>query len=249
MGLFVAAGVLILIIALGGFLLASRGGNKGEDKKSDTTNTAQEPSFDKKKFSLSDPTSPWLVVNKKRALDPIRYAPADLTAPNMELAGADSADNMRVNAATAAALTELNTAAIAEDIQLVLVSGYRSYDTQVTVYNSEVKGFGQAQADRESARPGHSEHQTGWAADLAAANGKCKIEACFADTPEGKWLAANAHKHGFVIRYAKNKEHVTGYNFEPWHLRFVGKELAAEMYTKNIATLEEFFSLPAAPGY
>lgn len=247
--IFAVAGLVMVVMLAGIFFLMKMSSDNKEDSVANPPASKQADSFDKSKFSLSDPTSPWLVVNKKRALEPIRFVPADLTAPDMQLAGSETADNMQVNAQTALALAELNAAAKAEDVQLVLVSGYRSYDTQVTVYNSEVKGFGQAQADRESARPGHSEHQTGWAADLAPANGECKIEACFADTPEGKWLAANAYKHGFVIRYAKDKEHVTGYNYEPWHLRFVGKELAAEMHDKNIATLEEFFKLPAAPSY
>lgn len=218
--------------------------NKKDRATATNTQTEQAPSFDKKQFSLTDPASPWVVVNKKRQLDPKDYMPAGLRTPDMN---ADA--GQQVNEQTAAALETLAKTAAGEGVNFKLVSGYRSYATQVNIYDSEVRGFGQAQADRESARPGHSEHQTGWAADLGAANGKCEIRACFVDTAEGKWLAVNAYKFGFIIRYAEGKEHVTGYMYEPWHLRFVGTELATEMYNKKILTLEEFFGLSPSPEY
>jgi D-alanyl-D-alanine carboxypeptidase len=108
---------------------------------------------------------------------------------------------------------------------------------------------GKAVADSQSARPGYSEHQTGLAVDVEPTSRKCEVEACFGDTPEGKWVAANAHKFGFIIRYPKNMQSVTGYIYEPWHIRYVGKELAGEMHKQNIATLEQFFGLEAAPDY
>ncbi len=141
------------------------------------------------------------------------------------------------------------TAPTFDTTQFSLVSAYRSHDTQKVIYDSEVKGFGQVQADRESARPGHSEHQTGWAADLAGPDKKCEIKLCFADTDEGKWLATNAHKYGFIIRYPGGKESITGYQYEPWHLRYVGTALAEEMHGTGIQTLEEFFDLSPASSY
>jgi D-alanyl-D-alanine carboxypeptidase len=75
------------------------------------------------------------------------------------------------------------------------------------------------------------------------------LEVCFADTPEGKWVRDNAHRFGFILRYPADKQAVTGYQFEPWHVRYVGVELAAEMRTTGVTTLEEFFGLPAAPAY
>lgn len=241
-GIFVAAILLVLVVlALGGLFVLK---NKKDEAAAGTKNAQQTPSFDKRRFSLSDPTSPWVVVNKKRQLNPKDYAPADLRTPDMAVDG-----GQQVNGQTATALESLSKAAASEGVNLKLVSGYRSYDTQITIYDSEVRGFGQSQADRESARPGYSEHQTGWAADLGAANGKCEVEACFVDTTEGKWLAVNAYKYGFIIRYAEGKDLVTGYMYEPWHVRFVGVDLATEMHSKKIQTLEEFFGLPAAPEY
>lgn len=221
---------------------------KNEDKNTGDQQTAA-PVFDKTQFSLDDPASTWIVVNKKRPLTPKTYVPADLRAPNMRLKGSKTTEAMLVRAETAAALEALDADAKAEGINFVLVSGYRSHNSQKTIYDSEVRGFGQAVADQESARPGHSEHQTGWAADLGTANGDCEIAACFAETTEGQWLAANAYKYGFVIRYAKDKTDITGYVYEPWHLRYVGTDLATEMHKTSIQTLEEFFILPPAPSY
>lgn len=205
--------------------------------------------FDKTQYALDDPLSPWLVVNKQRPLVPKTYVPPDLRAPTMPLKWAATAEAMQLRDQAASALETLVAEAKQQGIELQLLSGYRSYATQTTIYDSEVRGFGQAIADQESARPGYSEHQTGWAADLGATDGTCDIQACFADTPEGQWLAANAHAYGFVIRYAPNKTSVTGYVYEPWHLRYVGTVLSEEMHRTDIQTLEEFFGLPAAPSY
>jgi D-alanyl-D-alanine carboxypeptidase len=128
-------------------------------------------------------------------------------------------------------------------------SAYRSYSTQVTVYNGWVAKLGQAQADIQSARPGFSEHQTGLALDISALPAKCSLDACFADTPQGQWLAANAWKFGFLLRYPADKTAITGVTFEPWHYRYIGVELATEMHETGVTTLEEFFGLPAAPDY
>jgi hypothetical protein len=108
---------------------------------------------------------------------------------------------------------------------------------------------GQASADLRSARPGYSEHQTGLAIDISALPENCTLdETCFADTA-GQWLATNAFKWGVVLRYPSDKTPVTGYEFEPWHYRYVGVALATEMHNTGITTLEEFFGLPAAPTY
>jgi D-Ala-D-Ala carboxypeptidase. Metallo peptidase. MEROPS family M15B len=125
-----------------------------------------------------------------------------------------------------------------------VVSPYRSYSTQVRVYNGWVSRLGQAQADRQSARPGYSEHQTGLAVDVDTA-----VNQSFGATPPGMWIAANSWQYGFIVRYPDGLEPVTGYEYEPWHLRFVGVELATEMHSTGIQTLEQFFGLPSAPDY
>ncbi len=195
-------------------------------------------SFDKTKYSYTDPTSIWVVANKQNPLNPKTYVPADLQAVG---------GGQQLRAESATALASLIAGAKQQGLVINPLSGYRSYTTQVSVYNNEVKSYGQAVADSESARPGYSEHQTGLAIDVGG--GGCGIEDCFGTTPSGKWLAANAYTYGFIIRYPENKQAVTGYRYEPWHIRYVGTELAAEMQKQGVLTLEEFFGLPAAASY
>lgn len=213
-----------------------------------TENTNASLIFNKSQHSLDDPNSIWVIVNKKRMLMPKDYAPTDLFAPKISLKDSANSEGMKLRRVAATALEELNTEAKKQEVNLLLISAYRSHKTQATIYDSEVRGFGREVADTESARPGYSEHQTGLAVDLAPTSRECEIEECFAQTPEGKWLAANAHKFGFVIRYGTDQQHIVGYKFEPWHLRYAGKELAAEAY-KTGQTLEEFFNLPYAADY
>lgn len=245
-GWIAVAAILVILTAIiiGGFFVMQNRNKGNSDESAPPAGQADE--FDKNQFSLDDPTSPWLVVNKQRPLNPKDYVPTDLHTPNMNVESA----SMQINSQTATALEALDAAAKLAGINLIVVSAYRSYDEQTRTYQSMVSGYGQTEADRQSARPGHSEHQTGWTADLGSANDtSCRLETCFADTPEGKWLAANAYKYGFIIRYPEGKEHITGYAYEPWHLRYVGVELAEEMHRTGITTLEEFFGLPAAPSY
>lgn len=194
--------------------------------------------FDKTQFSTTDPASPWVVVNKLHPLNPTEYAPADLT-------NVGGGQVMRAEAASA--LTTMLADAKNAGFTVTAASGYRSYATQVTVYNNEVKTFGQETADSESARPGYSEHQTGWAIDLAS--GGCSITDCFGDTVGGKWVTENAYKYGFLLRYTPADTAVTGYRAETWHFRYIGVDLATEMRTQNIATLEEFFGISGGAAY
>lgn len=200
--------------------------------------------FDKGLYSLDDPSSPWLVSNKLRPLDPVDYVPDMVAAPVRYV----FEPLMRPDAA--AAIAEMFAAAEAEGAGLLQVqNSYRSYDSQVSVYGRAVATYGRAVADSDTARPGYSEHQTGWAADVAAYPSECDIQECFGALPQGKWLASNAWRFGFVVRYPPGKTDVTGYVYEPWHLRYVGKLLSTEMHRTGILTLEEFFGLPAAPDY
>lgn len=197
--------------------------------------------------SLTDPTSPWVVVNKHRPLAPQDFVPADLVQPGVRLAV--SGEAALLNSTTAAAAEKMFRAAAAEGVIMTLASGYRSYSTQVATYGGYVASTGQAAADRASARPGHSEHQTGWAFDIGDGAGACSFQPCFAEQPAAVWAKANAHKFGFVIRYPWMFHDTTGYFYESWHLRYIGVEAATDMSTRGIATLEEYFGLEAAPDY
>ena len=202
-------------------------------------------SFDKSAFSIDDPNSYWLVVNKLRPLAPVSYAPPDLvTVPVAH----DNPAVMRKDAA--AALVQMFEAGAAEGAGPMQVqSSYRSYSVQVSVYNGWVHSLGQVQADRQSARPGFSEHQTGLAVDISTVPLKCTLGACFGTTPQGQWLAANAWRFGYLLRYPADKTAITGYEYEPWHFRYIGIPLATELHKEGVETLEEFFGLPAAPDY
>ncbi len=201
------------------------------------------PAFDTSAYSIDDPTSIWVVVNKLRPLNPPSYAPADLVYPQV-----DNTNGQPLREVASQATEQMVTAAAAEGLYLRIASAYRSYDTQVSVYGSFVTNQGQAFADTTSARPGHSEHQTGLTADFDAADG-CTLDSCFASTPSGLWLHERAAEFGFIERYPAGKESVTGYMAEPWHYRYVGIELAQEMRDRGVLTLEEFFGLPPAPDY
>ena len=157
-----------------------------------------------------------LIVNKTYAL-PADYAPG-------------------VNAEAQAAFDEMQAAAADEGLNIYISSGYRSYDYQAGLYQRYVNKDGKAEADRYSARPGHSEHQTGLAFDLNS------IDNSFADTAEGKWVTKNCYKYGFIIRYPADKEDVTGYMWEPWHIRYLGKETAQSVYDSGLC-LEEYLGI------
>ena len=134
------------------------------------------------------------------------------------------------------AFYEMQNDAYSDNIYLEIISGFRSYETQYYTYNSFVYDRGTELADRVSARPGHSEHQTGLAFDInTTAN-------YFADTPEAAWLAEHCAEYGFIIRYPKDKEYVTGYAYEPWHIRYIGRE-KAKIITQSGLTLEEYYGL------
>ena len=137
------------------------------------------------------------------------------------------------------AFCELQEAAAKDGLGMTIVSGYRSYSTQEALYNKYVSRDGKAEADRYSARPGHSEHQTGLAFDINNASSS------FTDTPEAKWLAENCWKYGFILRYPEGKEEITGYMYESWHIRYLGREWAKTIYDSGL-TLEEYFGIPSA---
>lgn len=209
----------------------------------------QKPTFDKQRLSITDPSSIWIIANKPRILQPKDYAPTDLISPNVPLRGASTSEEMKLRKETADALSTMVDAAKKQGVNLKLASGYRSYNTQISIYNNEVKQYGKAVADTQSARPGHSEHQTGLAADMQDINGKCVVADCFKDLPEGKWLAEHAWEYGFIIRYPAGKESITGYRYEPWHIRYIGVELAQEMHKTAVQTLEEFFGVVEKQPY
>ena len=157
-----------------------------------------------------------LLVNKKYSL-PSTYNPG-------------------VDSTASTALKSLQAAASSAGHHIPLISGFRSYSRQKTLYNNYAARDGYALADTYSARPGHSEHQSGLAFDVGS------IDDNYGNTAAGQWLANNCHQYGFIIRYLKGKESITGYKYEPWHIRYIGIDHATAIYNKQI-TLEEYLGV------
>lgn len=160
-----------------------------------------------------------LLVNKNHSL-PANYDPG-------------------VNADAKAAFEQMKSGALASGLTIKPVSVYRSYYYQNDLYNRFVRQYGQAEADRFSAKPGYSEHQTGLAYDIGGSNSSNWANDGFNNTAEAKWLADNAYQYGFILRYPSGKEHLTGYMYESWHYRYLGVDLATIVYLSGL-TLEEY---------
>lgn len=197
-------------------------------------------------ISLRDPARLWAIVNKTLPLEPVDYAPAPLTTPSLQTTSRSV--ELRTDAAAsldamAQALRDAGAGVLGMN------NGYRSYDLQVRTYNGHVASLGQAGADQISARPGFSEHQTGLALDVVACQRGCGSIEAFGGTSESDWVAAHAWEYGFIVRYEEGATGTTGYVPEPWHLRYIGVELASAYHAGGFRTLEEFFGLPAAPDY
>lgn len=205
------------------------------------TTVPPQPSFDKMRYSTTDPSSLWVVVNKQHPLTPIDYSPADI------ITGLDGyAYSQRIYKD----LRALFKKAATENVSINLTSAFRPFNGQQTLYRNYTAQYGQATADTISARAGYSEHQTGLTIDISGSSQPtCNFNPCFVDTAEGKWLALNAREFGFIVRYTAGNEDITGYNPEAWHLRYVGTELASILAKEKIDTLEEFFNVKGGKVY
>ncbi|WP_051004532.1 M15 family metallopeptidase [Paenibacillus sp. OSY-SE] len=179
-----------------------------------------------------------ILVNKQHAL-PDEYEPDDLVDPKVKFIFREKSEKRLMRREAARALERMFADAEKDSIFLAGVSAYRSQAAQSWIYRQYVKKHGKEQAMSYSAEPGHSEHKTGLAIDVSGSDGKCAVQDCFAGSAEAEWIARHAPEYGFILRYPKGKEMVTGYQYEPWHLRYVGVERAAEMAERKL-TLEEY---------
>ncbi|OKP85738.1 peptidase M15 [Paenibacillus sp. P32E] len=207
------------------------------DKPSDAGSSGSgDPSAE---LTAAEPESLEAIINKQYKL-PDGYKPADLVYPDVPFIFSEKIEKRMMRKAAATALENMFAGAKKDGVHLAGVSGYRSEATQTRLFNNYVAKDGEEKARTYSAVPGHSEHQTGLAIDLSGTNGKCAAESCFAGTEEANWLAAHAAEYGFIIRYPEGKQAITGYMYEPWHVRYVGKDIAASIAERGI-TLEEYF--------
>ena len=199
------------------------------------------PSFYQNILTVSNPDSILVLVNKNYALHS-DYEPNDLVLPNVLALDHKQNQNIYLRKEAAIHLEELFEAAQNEaGITLLARSGYRSYETQLSLYDRYVSQNGKEAADTFSARAGHSEHQTGLAIDVTADSVNGQLVTDFGITDEGIWLKENAHRFGYIIRYLEEREYETGYQYEPWHIRYVGTEAATEIY-ENDWILEQYLN-------
>lgn len=202
-------------------------------------NAAGQAAPAKSKVVDKDPNSVTVLINKEYAL-PKDYVPQDLVDdPNIPFIFKEKSERRMLRKVAADALEKMFAAAKQDGIELAGVSAYRSYGTQQSLFNTYVQQQGEKEARRYSAVPGYSEHETGLAIDVSGSTGQCAADNCFAGTPEAKWLAAHVQDYGYIIRYPQGKEDITGYAYEPWHIRYVGVDVAKEIMSKGI-TLEEY---------
>jgi zinc D-Ala-D-Ala carboxypeptidase len=188
-------------------------------------------------LDIKDINSVIVLVNKSFGL-PYDFVPNSLVAANVS----SVRSGMLIRREIAVALKDMFEAAKAEGLNLILVSSYRSYQTQKSSYQNAIQAFGEEYTNRYYAPPGHSEHQTGLAVDISSPSFNSQLEEEFEHTKEGIWLRENSAKFGFILRYPRGKEHITGYSYEPWHFRYLRVDLATEITTSGL-TMEEYFKV------
>lgn len=176
----------------------------------------------------------YTLVNKYNYLNE-NYEPKDIVS----LDGKYTKYNGKLNKDAYEAFKKMADDISKEEMMIKVTTGYRDYNFQATLYNNYVEADGKEEADTYSARPGYSEHQLGYSADLTNEDNVSFGE--FENTDEFKWLSKNAHKYGFILRYPKDKEYITGYVYESWHYRYVGVDIATYIYENDI-TYEEYYA-------
>lgn len=176
------------------------------------------------------------VVNKNHSIT-ADFMPDDLVSVDLP-----STRDTQLREVAATALTGLFGAADAAGLELFCCSGYRSYETQAELYAWNVETYGVEGAELVSARPGMSEHQMGLAMDVTSASAGFDLLESFGSMPEGQFIKENAHKYGFIVRYPEGKTNITGYAYEPWHLRYVGVDVATDIYSSG-KTMEEYYGV------
>lgn len=192
---------------------------------------------------MDSPDSITVIVNKLRAL-PADYTPDDL----VELSSDFTDGNQQLREEAAEAAEDMFVAAQEDDIELQAISSFRSYDYQQQLYDSYLERYGDDNTNGMSSRPGHSEHQTGLAMDIDSPDGQHTLQTSFGQTEAGEWLAEHAHEYGFVVRYPEDGQDITGFQYEPWHLRYFGEQFSTRIFN-NSGVAEDEFGLDPAPDY
>ena len=188
-------------------------------------------------FDRNDPNL--VLVNKESVVDE-SYEPEELVYIDESMRAADRAPQyQRMQPEAALAFEALVNGAAEDGLTIKVTTAYRPYSYQADLYNYYLAVKGEEWTKQYSAPPGTSEHQTGLAADVSCPSINYELDVSFGETAEGAWLEQHAHEYGYILRYQEGMEAVTGYSYEPWHIRYVGTE-AAEVITEKGITLEEF---------
>lgn len=230
---------ILMLVVFSGFYFVMAPYVQDEVGEKDGTTEATVPAAATEAAARSvDKSSEYLIlVNKSHGLGK-NDEPKDLKLVKYRESGRES-KYQKLRSVVAKAFNTMASAAKKQGCIIKVTSAYRPYSYQEQLYKKYVNKDGQFKAEQYSAKPGHSEHQTGLCADVSSPSVNYNLVQAYGTTEEGKWLAKNAHKYGFIIRYQKGKEKITGYEYEPWHIRYVGKEAATEIYKQKI-TLEEY---------
>lgn len=256
--IFIAGIILLLVVSAVVILYPAKPQHETDTNNADSYEYYYNENEDEEDSLLPDDLSSILTDNQTVPLDTIpssitvlvnriylltsSYIPANLVDRNVKFSFTYVSDKRKMRKVAATALEKLFEAGEKEGIILYGVSGYRSYARQKQIYDKNIATRGQAATDAVSAKPGSSEHQTGLTIDVSARSVNFRLDQSFGDTKEGKWLAKNAHLYGYIIRYPYGKSKITGYSYEPWHIRFVGKTVATYLY-ENELTMEEYYGV------
>ena len=243
-----AATVVVLVLFLLLNLTGVVGGDGGDDvaatTTSETTTTTIPPlpaCIEADVIVPDNPATEWatVLIDTARALS-AGFGPGDLH--NISAAGFPFTDGLAIRQLVVADLSELREAAAANGTPLSILAAYRSHERQADLYERRVEELGDSEAGSRVARPGHSEHQLGTTIDVTT-EGEGDVDQSWGATPTGQWVATNAHKYGFLLSYPLDASERTCYDYEPWHLRYVGRELAAAVIESGLSLREYLWQL------
>jgi len=241
-----ATGAVVVAFAVLNLLSSSGQGGEGaattSTSESTTTTIPPVPACaDGEVQVLEDPSASWatVMVDTARAM-PAAYGPNDLR--NIADAGFPFTDGLAVRSLMVSDLDALRQAAADNGTPLSILAAYRSHAQQADLFERRVDELGNTQAGSRVARPGHSEHQLGTAIDVTT-EGDTDVDQSWGATPQGQWVATNAHKYGFLLSFPIDASDRTCYDYEPWHLRYVGREMSADVIASGLSLREYLWQL------
>jgi D-alanyl-D-alanine carboxypeptidase len=242
-----ATAVVLVLFSLVRLVGALGGGGDGEaatTTTSESTTTTLPPLPECAELDvpvLDDPAAAWatVLVDTARSL-PEGFGPGDLR--NIGDAGFPFTDGLAVRSLVIGDLDALRQAAADDGVPLTILAAHRSYAQQADLFERRVDELGNTEAGSRVARPGHSEHQLGTTIDIAS-EGMTDVDQSWGATPAGQWVATNAHKYGFLLSYPPESASRTCYDYEPWHLRYVGREMAADVIASGLSLREFLWQL------